>query len=140
MKNYEKKGKAETGEEMMVTNDHSYSLTKNKLNNGPRSGEFVLVREDGILPNLGKGDIDNAPSILTSAKRFGLYTGAGTKQTLEFEDVKLTFGKQDLCTAVLREDKDLQWRLRNYLIAMEALRQRMPKEFCERILATPNVT
>jgi recombination protein RecA len=140
MKNKENKGKAETGLEMMTTNDHSYSITKNKINNGPRSGEFVLVREDGIVPNLGKGDVDNAPTILSYAKRFGLYTGAGTKQTLEFDDVKLSFGKQDLCIAALREDRDLQWQLRNYLIALEALRQRMPKEFCNRILQTPNVT
>ena len=99
-----------------------------------------MVREDGIIPYLGKGDVDNSPTILTYAKRFGLYTGGGTKQTLEFDDVKLTFGKQDLCIEALREDRELQWQLRNFLIAMEASRQRMPREFCDRILATPNVT
>lgn len=140
MKNKENKGKAQTGIEMMTTNDHSYSLTKNKINNGPRSGEFVLVREDGVLPNLGKGDIDNSPTILTYAKRFGLYTRSGTKYTLAFDEVKLIFGNQDQCISALREDRDLQWQLRCHLIAMEALRQRMPKEFCNRILQTPNVT
>lgn len=140
MKNKENKGKAETGLEMMTSNEHSYSLTKNKVNNGARSGEFVLVREDGILPHLGKGDIDNAPTLLAYAKRFGLYTGAGTKQHLDFMDVSLNFGKQDQCIEAMREDRDMQWKLRNYLIAMEAIRQRMPKEFAERIMATPNVT
>lgn len=94
----------------------------------------MLVRDDDIVPGCVAGDIDNAPTLLTYAKRFGYYTGAGKNQCLEFDDTKMKFGKQDDCIMALREDKEVQNNLWWWLIAHQANTLKMPDEFVKRIL------
>lgn len=139
LRNQEKIGKNSVGSDTVLTNEHSYTIKKNKMNNGTRTGEFRLAREEGAIEGVARGEIDNAPTLLTYAKRFTVYTGAGSSQHLEFLQHKYKFGKQDECIQALREDRQLAWDLRNYLIAAEAKRQGMADEFCQRILDTPSV-
>lgn len=132
IRNKEIKGKdADSGIDTMSDNEHSFTISKNKLNNGPRTGEFVLVREprDG----LNEGQIDDAETILSYAKKFGYYTGAGQKQTLEFGDYSYNFRKIAEAVDALRDDTDMQWELRNYIIKAQALKLGMPKDFIESI-------
>lgn len=138
LKNKENKGRNSHGVENIATNEHPYTITKNKMCNGPRTGEFTLVREDDAVPGLLTGEIDNAPTILTYAKKFGYYTGAGKNQKLEFDDISLTFGKQDLCIQMLREDHDIQHKLWWQLVAHQAKLLRQEDEFVTRLFNMRN--
>lgn len=80
----EEKGKDQYGNELVTHNIHSFKVTKNKEGNGIKSGEFKLIR-DPSHP-LGVGAIDEADTIITYAKRFGLWTGAGKSQNLDGVD------------------------------------------------------
>jgi len=134
IKNKENKGRSTEGIEMLTDNEHSFTITKNKLNNGPRTGEFVLVREDDEETGLTVGDIDDAYTLLQFAKKFKVYGGGGTKWRLEFEDYNFVFGRASEAVASLHEDRDLYWDLRNHIIRLQAAKLGMPQEFIKRIV------
>lgn len=133
IKNKENKGRTSEGIETMQHNEHSFTITKNKVNSGPRTGEFQLVRMDDEENNLYTGDIDDAATLLTYAKKFGLYTGGGSSWKLDYDDVSMKFSKSLEAIAALREDPDFYWGLRTRVIQEQAKRLGMPKEFLERI-------
>lgn len=134
IKNKESKGKDEEGVDSIAHNEHSFTITKNKVNAGPRTGEFQLVRTDNTENNLFTGDIDDAATVLLYAKRFGFYTGGGSSWKLDFEDYNIGFSKAVEAIAALREDRDLYWDLRTHIIRAQAHRLGMPDEFLERIV------
>lgn len=133
IKNKEHKGKTEEGVEGMEYNEHSFTITKNKVNAGPRTGEFQLIRMDDEENSLFIGDIDDSSTVLTYAKKFGLYTGGGSSWTLDFDDTRLHFSKAAEAIAALREDINLYWSLRTKVIQEQAIRLGMPSEFLARI-------
>lgn len=132
MKNKEEKGKDAYDVETMVENEHAFSITKNKLNGGPRTGEFRLRRVPDESTGLDIGDVDDASTLLAFAKKFNAYTGGGSSWTLDFWDEEHRFGKLDEAVAKLYEDRDLYWKLRNFLICEQAKNLGMPDEFLER--------
>lgn len=134
IKNKELAGKDEFGGDAIVSNEHAFTIKKNKLNGGPRTGEFVLVRSDRPDENLQAGDIDDAPVLLSFAKRLGLYSGGGKRWTLSFDDYSMEFAKASEAIDVLRTDQELFWALRTYLIRDHAAKLGMPDEFIERIV------
>lgn len=134
IKNKENKGRNTQGIETMTHNEHSFTITKNKLNGGPRTGEFVLVREYDEDTGLGPGDIDDAATVLAFAKKFGVYHGGGQRWTLEFDDIAIDFKKAAEAVQTLRDDRELYWALRTHLIRLQAEAQGMPQEFIERIV------
>jgi len=133
IKNKEGRGKSKEGIETMLANEHSFTITKNKLNAGPRTGEFMVVREEDEDSSLYAGEVDDAATVLSFAKKFGIYGGGGTKWTLDFLDTRLIFGKAAQAIEALREDPELYWALRTYLIQTQAHKLGMPSEFIERI-------
>lgn len=133
IKNKENKGRSSVGIETLTHNDHSYTITKNKLNNGPRTGEFILLREDDEESGLLAGMVDDSITVLSFAKKFGLYTGGGTRWTLEFGETKVSFGKAKEAIQALQDDQVLYWALRTHIIRMQADRLGMPTEFIKRI-------
>ncbi len=134
IKNKETKGKDQDGIGSVERNEHSFTITKNKINAGPRTGEFDLIRVDDPENSLRAGDIDDAEIVLSYAKRFGLYTGGGSRWKLEFGDYELGFSKALEAISALREDQVLYWELRTHLIRTQAHRMGMPSEFLERIV------
>jgi recombination protein RecA len=134
MKNKENKGKDENQIDTVTHNEHPFTITKNKCNQGPRTGEFVLIREDDPNNNLYAGDIDDAATVLSYAKKFGVYTGGGTKWSVELANGdNYRFGKAAEAISALREDRELYWALRTQLIQMQATRLGMPADFIERL-------
>lgn len=133
IKNKEHAGKDGSDVDVMDYNEHSYTITKNKLNNGPRTGEFKMVRVPMPTHSLEIGDIDESRTLISYAKKFGLYTGAGKNQLLQFDDVKLKFANQDKAYQALNEDDDLSWGLRCRLIKQQAVNLGMPEEFVRTI-------
>ena len=134
IKNKENKGKDSAGFETMTHNEHAFTITKNKLNGGPRTGEFVVIREDDEEEGLYAGMVDDASTVLSFAKKFGLYTGGGSSWKLDFQDYNLKFGKARDAIQVLREDPDIYWDLRTHIIRLQAAKQKMKQEFIERIV------
>lgn len=134
IKNKENKGKDDRDIEDIITNEHSFTIIKNKCNAGPRVGEFILQRVADEENCLEEGDIDDSATLLTYAKKMGFYRGEGVApKILEFEDVKMTFKKHAQTIAALREDKDLYWDLRCKLIQEQAEHLGMSKEFIRTI-------
>lgn len=132
MKNREMAGKDEYDVETIGVNEHSYDIKKNKLNSGPRQGEFRLLRVDDPDLGLDEAEIDDAATMLGYAKKFGYYTGGGSSWRLAFaEDDHKFRGLSDAVQAIY-QDRDLYWRLRNVLIRTQAEHLGMPESFLAR--------
>lgn len=132
IKNKEQMGKDEYDVETVAENEHAFDIKKNKLNSGPRSGEFRVRRIADPDLGLAEGDVDDAETMLTYAKRFGAYTGGGSSWTLDFWDEEHQFRGVKDATAALYANRDLYQKLRNFLICEQAKHLGMPEEFYER--------
>jgi recombination protein RecA len=132
IKNKEKMGKDEHDVEAVEENEHAFDIKKNKLNNGPRTGEFRICRISDPETGLTEGMVNDAETMLTYAKRFGAYTGAGSAWTLDFWDEEHKFRGIKEAITRLYEEPALKWKLRNFLICEQAQHLGMPTEFYER--------
>lgn len=122
MKNKEQDSKTKNAEAIVTHNEHSYQVHKNKVVNGPRHGEFVMVR-DPANP-LGVGFIDEGRTIVTVARNFGLVTGGGQKWRLD--GVEETFPNLHAMVDYLyMHETDVCWPLKMRLISMQ--RERVGK-------------
>lgn len=130
-KNKENIAKDGDGFETLSVNEHAFTIEKNKCNAGMRSGEFRMMRREDEQTGLLEGDIDDATTMLTFAKRIGWYTGAGRGQSLDFADVAEKFGSIDDATVWLYENRDEYWKLRCHLIAYAAEKCGMKPEFVD---------
>ena len=133
IKNKENKGKDAKGIDTITHNEHAFTITKNKLNGGPRTGEFIMTRSDDDATGLLAGMVDDSATLLSFAKKFGMYTGGGSAWKLEFEGYNLKFGKAAQAIQALREDSDFYWDLRTEVIRAQAVSLGMTKEFIARI-------
>ncbi len=135
IKNKENKGKDEREIEDIITNEHSYTIIKNKCNSGPRVGEFILQRIADEDAGLAEGDIDDSATVLTYAKKMGFYQGEGTApKVLDFDDYRYSFRKNAETVDALRDDPDLYWALRCKLIREQAEHLGMSREFIRTII------
>lgn len=134
IKNKEKMGKDARDIESVEENEHAFTIKKNKLNGGLRSGEFRMRRIPDESLGLHEGDIDDAGTMLVYAKKFGAYSGGGSSWTLSFWGEEHTFrGVTDACVH-LYADSGLKWRLRNFLIHEQARYLGMPQSMLDRFL------
>lgn len=131
-KNREMAGKDEFDVETVGVNEHSFDIKKNKLNSGPRQGEFRLLRVADDELGLSEAEIDDAATLLAYSKKFGFYTGGGSSWKLEFGEDDHKFRGLNDAVKALYEDRDLYWRLRNALIRTQAEHMGMPDEFLSR--------
>lgn len=132
IKNKEEKGKSEIGTDIIAVNEHSFTVTKNKLNGGGRSGEFMLRRIYDDNTGLGEGEIDDAATVLAFAKKFGIYTGGGQSWSLEFWDFAHKFKNTNEAILFLYENRDHFAALKQCLLSMQAQQLNMPEYFIER--------
>lgn len=119
------------GMKTLTTNEHAFTIEKNKCNSGLRNGEYTLLRRDDEETGLPEGAIDDASTMLAFAKRSGIYTGGGRGWSLAFDDHDLKFGSGDEAAAAIYADGDLYEDLRTYLIVEEAIRQKQRPDFIE---------
>lgn len=131
-KNREMAGKDEFDVETVGVNEHSFDIKKNKLNSGPRQGEFRLLRVPDDELGLSEAEIDDAATMLAYSKKFGFYTGGGSSWKLEFGEDEHKFRGLNDAVKALYEDRDFYWRLRNALIRTQAEHMGMPEEFLSR--------
>lgn len=135
-KNKEIAGKDVHGIDTMTHNEHAFSIQKNKMNGGMRTGEFQMVRDaDANKFGLIEGEVDDAATLVAFSKKLGWYTGAGKGQRLEFLDFEQSFTSADACITFLYENPDIKWKLRTCLIADHARRMGMKEEFLDYLMA-----
>jgi recombination protein RecA len=134
IKNYEAKGgKDSRGIDTVVENQHSFSLDKNKLNNGPRAGDFLLCRMDQPDRHLHEGMVDDAHTLIAYAKKMGFYTGGGKKWTLDIRGKTYTFPNADAAMGCITEDREIYGALRKQLIQEQAAFLGLPAKFIRTI-------
>lgn len=133
IKNKENKKSDSRGIEQLTENEHSFTITKNKLNAGPRHGEFKLIRTYDEVYGLEPGQIKDAHTLVSYSKKFGFYSGGGTKRKLEFDDYSINFKKDEEAIMALYEDPEFYWALRTCLIREQASELGMPESFIRSI-------
>lgn len=134
-RNKENVKKDDTGQETLAYNEHTFKIGKNKLNSGIRSGEFQMMRRFDAETGLQEGEIDEAGTMLSLAKRLGWYTGGGRGgYTLEFGSVNLHAANAAEMTRILYEERASLWALRCHLIADNARRLGQEDWFVEYLL------
>lgn len=131
-KNKEKFAKDDQGFDMLDINEHAFSIDKNKINAGIRTGEFQLQRQASSLYPLNEGDIDDAGTMLAYGKKMGIYTGGGQSWTLDLPDKEMKFKSGDEACNHLYDNFEDYWALRNHLIALHSAKLGMPQDFLDR--------
>lgn len=132
VKNKEQMGKDQYDVEAVAENEHVFDIKKNKINAGPRTGEFRVRRIADENLGLVEGQVDDASTMLAYAKKFGVYTGAGSSWTLSFWDEEHNFRGLAAAVAGLYSNRVLYDKLRNFLICEQATHLGMPQSFIER--------
>lgn len=127
----EKMGKDVNGNDIILYNTHPFQITKNKLHQGPRTGEFRLIRYDDPEKSLKTGDIDDAAIMLQYAKRFGYLTGAGRGQKLEVAGYEIELTNKEENYKWLYDNPDFYVALRNQLIQRQAISLGLPQDFID---------
>ena len=135
LKNKENMAKID-GRDVLSVNEHAFTIKKNRMNGGGRTGEFRMMRRADPELGLNEGDIDDAGTMLVFAARNGWYTGGGRSWRLEYGEVSQQFGNRDEAVKYLYENADAYSDLRRNLIATEAQEQGMPDEFIEYLLTS----
>lgn len=135
IKNREMKA-SETGRgiEAVIENQHSFTLEKNKLHNGPRSGDFLLARTDQPDRHITEGMVDDAHTLVAYAKKMGFYRGGGKKWTLSVGDDDYVFPNGDATIGAVTENRDLYAALRKQLIQEQAAHLGLPDDFIRTII------
>ena len=116
----------ETGFKVPVANEHGFSIKKPKAGCAFDSGTFIFVRSD-LHERCKQGDIDDAATVITYAKKLGMIRGGGKKQTfVMFPDE--TFapegGTKALSFMAMRlvEDPEIYSLTKAVIVAMVRLR------------------
>ena len=121
------------GIEAVIENQHSFTLDKNKLHNGPRSGDFVVARVDQPDRHINEGQVDDAHTMLAYAKKMGFYRGGGKRWTLTLGSGDYTFPNAEAAIGTITEDRELYAALRKQLIQEQAAHLGLPEEFIRTI-------
>jgi recombination protein RecA len=136
MLNKETVGKDQYDVDVVTHNVHEFAITKNKVNNGPRQGEFKLCRMDDLDSGLHDGDVDDSPTVLAYAKKFGVFTGGGKYWKLEFDGQEYSLESPAKAAVFLNQNRGVYRALSNYLLRAQAQHMGMPRKFLLRFDTT----
>ena len=101
--------------ETVEFNEHSFKIKKNKIGTGIRNGEWTMIRNPSH-PR-GAGFIDDGKTVLTYAKKLGVFTGAGSSWRIDGVDRK--FGKIQDAIDWLYDNPEQYEDLKIRLISMQ---------------------
>ncbi len=120
----------------LTTNEHAFTLEKNKMCGGMRTGEYIMLREDNEDLGLFEGDVDDAATMLTFAKRLGWYSGGGRGGfTLKVGDViDEHYANGEAAIKSMYQNREVYENLRVQLIVHAATREKMPSDFIDYLL------
>ena len=122
VKNHEVLGKDRFDSEVVDYNEHSWKITKNKVGNGLRNGEFLMTRNPDHP--YGVGFIDDAKHVLTYMRKFDLVSGNGSTWymdgVMDHSGTKpMRFGKIQEMLDYLYSDLDYYEGMKTRLIGMQ---------------------
>lgn len=109
-----KLGRDEHELEVADVNEMAFRIKKSKLGNSIMSGEYLMTRNPAH--KLGQGFIDDAATVVTYAKKFGLVTGGGASWKIAGCDEK--FGRLASITDHLYTDPELFAAIKRQIIIM----------------------
>lgn len=118
IKNKEKAGRDSRNIEVIDYNEHSFSIAKNKLGNGIRTGEFTMIRNP--TNPLGAGFIDDAKTVVAYAIKMGLVGGSGGRYTFDGVPGE-TFRKYDDIAEYMYSDLDFFEQTKHRLISLQRI-------------------
>jgi recombination protein RecA len=109
-----KLGRDEHELEVADVNEMAFRIKKSKLGNSIMSGEYIMTRNPAH--RLGQGAIDDAATVVSYAKRFGIVAGGGSSWRLDGLDMK--FGRLSAITDHLYTDPELFEALKRRILIM----------------------
>jgi recombination protein RecA len=104
----------EGGQNAVPYNTHIVKVPKNKAGGGIKVMEFSMIR-DTYHP-LGAGFIDDASTVITTAKKFGVITGGGPAWYIQ--GVNYKFGKADEIISFFYANMDFFYLFQRHLISL----------------------
>jgi hypothetical protein len=132
-------GEDHYGNPMVDFNDHAFQITKAKHGASIRAGEFQMIinpDKDDLMP---QGTFDDAKTVLTFAKRFGLLAGSGGRYRLPIVAGEQEFAKHEDICVWLRENEMASHTLRASLIAIQRHTKGLPMIPQDGYLCHPDV-
>jgi recombination protein RecA len=108
-------GKDANGAEVADYNEHSFKVGKCKAGSSLKTGAWEMVRNPDNP--LGPGFIDEGETVLSFARKFGLFTGGGSSWRLDSVDLK--FGRISEAVQYLYENDAAMHDLKRRLISMQ---------------------
>ncbi|QNH72055.1 hypothetical protein P11VFA_077 [Rhizobium phage P11VFA] len=118
IKNKEKAGRDDRNIEVIDYNEHSFTIAKNKMGNGIRTGEFEMIRNPSHW--LGPGFIDDAKTVVSYAIKMGLVGGSGGRYTFDGLPNE-TFRKYDDIAEYMYQDLDFFDATKHRLISLQRI-------------------
>lgn len=109
-------GRDANGNAVFSHNEHSFRIHKNKTGNSLPAGEFTMIRNPDHP--LGAGWIDDAETVVTFARRFGILTGEGSAPK-KFDDLEETFRTFKDIPDYLYSDLDYYEKLKSRMVTMQ---------------------
>jgi recombination protein RecA len=123
------------GPDELAWNEHSFSIQKNKMNGGIRTGDFRMLRRPDPELGLEEAAVDDAETLLAFAKRFGMVDGGGRAGIdITIGDFSEHFNKTDDAVYYLNTNPDIYNALRCSVIATHAQNSGMAPAFVDYLL------
>lgn len=124
-----------TGVDTLAWNEHAFTIEKNKMNAGMRTGEFQMLRRTNEELGLSEGDVDDAGTMLAFANRYGWFSGAPKAgYDLVFGEYEEHYASKDAAVIGLYANREIYEALRIQLIVQNALTQGMKEDFIDYLL------
>lgn len=112
-------GKNANDIEVRISNEHSFTIEKNKVGNAGKAGEFTISCDP--VYGIPTGEVDSFQTVVNTAKNFGLVGGAGTGwwyiDVRTGEEIRTT--KKSLIVDAMKEDKELYEATKMFLISKQ---------------------
>lgn len=124
-KRKEQPGKDDKDIETIELNEHAFSVRKSKVGISIKTGEFQMIRSPANP--LGQGWIDDAKTVVSFAKKFGLISGSGGAYRLE--GCSDGFRKFDDVAARFNQDPILFGRIKALLIQLQRRSVGLPANY-----------
>lgn len=124
--NKEIKGTDAQGLEVVDTNDHTFLVEKSKHGASIRSGEFQMVINPDLDPQLAQGEMDDFDTVVNYAKRFKLVQGGGGKYRIPLIAEDETWAKYEDIVSWLKDNNEAYLKLQAALIALQRISKGIP--------------
>lgn len=124
-KDKEKPDSKKIGDREIDETEHQFDVTKTRLGNSERSGEFGVIRDMSRAPLLMPGTVDDSMAMVAFAKKHNLFVGS-SRNGYSFAGVaeSATYAKMEEAGAALDADAEMKRKLSYLIIAAKRADER----------------